>query len=110
MLYRMANDIRIRKCLFALITNNNDSYVILNINSRRDISGAVFSPEPGVNRTMEEEAFKLAIDQINNDTVNYPDFKLRGLIRFSDPNDDFDNIEQGEQLIIIVLVKLNGEA
>lgn len=64
-------------------------------------SGAVFSPEPGVNRTLEEEAFKLSIGQINNDTVNYPDFKLRGLIRFSDPNDDFDNIEQGKQLIII---------
>ena len=49
-----------------------------------------------MNTTMEEEAFKLAIDYINNDTVNYSDFKLRGLIRFSDPNDDFDNIEQGK--------------
>ncbi|XP_078376048.1 glutamate receptor ionotropic, kainate 2-like isoform X2 [Oculina patagonica] len=61
--------------------------------------GAVFSPEPGVNRTLEEEAFKLSIGQINNDTVNYPDFKLRGLIRFSDPNDDFDNIEQVNSLL-----------
>lgn len=65
----------------------------INYTIQRDISGAVFSQ----NRSMEAEAFRLAIDQINNDTVNYPDFKLRGLIRFSDPNDDFENIEKGEQ-------------
>ena len=63
----------------------------------RDISGAVFSPEPGANRTVEEEAFRLAIDQINDDNKNYPDIKLRGLVRFADPMDDFDNIEKGKE-------------
>lgn len=46
---------------------------------------------------MEEEAFRIALDHVNNDTVNYPEFKLRGLVRFSSPTDDFDNIEQGEE-------------
>lgn len=49
---------------------------------------------------MEEEAFRIALDHVNNDTVNYPEFKLRGLIRFSNPTDDFDNIEQGEESCI----------
>ena len=46
---------------------------------------------------MEEEAFKIALDHINNDALNYPEIKLRGLIEFSDPTDDFDNIEKGEE-------------
>lgn len=50
-----------------------------------------------MNRSMEEEAFTIAFDHINSDTVNYPEIKLRGLIRFSNPTDDFDNIEQGEE-------------
>jgi len=60
----------------------------------------MFSTERGINRTMEEEAFRIALDHVNNDTVNYPEFKLRGLIRFSNPTDDFDNIEQGEESCI----------
>lgn len=50
-----------------------------------------------MNRSMEEEAFTIALDHINSDPVNYPEIKLRGLIRFSNPTDDFDNIEQGEE-------------
>lgn len=50
-----------------------------------------------MNRTMEEEAFRIALDHVNNDTVNYPEIKLRGLIRFANSTDDFDNIEQGEK-------------
>lgn len=46
---------------------------------------------------MEEEAFRIALDHVNNDTVNYPEIKLRGLIRFANSTDDFDNIEQGEK-------------
>jgi len=61
--------------------------------------GAMFSTERGINRTMEEEAFRIALDHVNNDTVNYPEFKLRGLIRFSNPTDDFDNIEQVNSLL-----------
>ena len=57
----------------------------------------ILPPGDESNGTVEEEAFKLAIDQINADNVNYPDVKLRGLIRYSDPDDDFDNIEQGTQ-------------
>ena len=60
-----------------------------------DISGAIFSTELGMNRTMEEEAFRIALDHINNDTFNYPEIQLRGLTRLADPTDDFDNIEKG---------------
>jgi len=59
--------------------------------------GAVFSTELGKNSTMEEEAFRIALDHVNNDTFNYPEIKLRGLISFADSTDDFDNIEQGEK-------------
>ena len=59
------------------------------------ISGAVFSPDPGTNKSIEE-AFNLAIDHINADTINYPEIKLRGLIRYADPDDGFDNIEKGK--------------
>jgi len=61
--------------------------------------GVILSPGDESNGTVEEEAFKLAIDQINADNVNYPDVKLRGLIRYSDPDDDFDNIEQVNSLL-----------
>lgn len=61
--------------------------------------GAVFSTELGMNRTMEEEAFRIALDHVNNDTVNYPEIKLRGLIRFANSTDDFDNIEQVNSLL-----------
>ena len=48
-----------------------------------------------MNRTIEEEAFTIALNHINNDTSNYPEIRLRGLPRHADPTDDFDNIEQG---------------
>ena len=57
----------------------------------------MFSTELGMNRTVEEEAFRIALDHVNNDTFNYPEIKLRGLVRFADPTDNFDNIEQGEK-------------
>ena len=49
------------------------------------------------NISKEEEALKLAIEQVNEDTVNYPGIKLRSLIRYADPDIDFDNIEQGKE-------------
>lgn len=63
------------------------------------IIGAVFSTERGMNRTMEEEAFTIALNHINNDTSNYPEIRLRGLPRHADPTDDFDNIEQVNSLL-----------
>ena len=63
----------------------------------RIIPGAIFPPpNRGINGTVEEEAFKLAIAQINDDSTNYPGIELRGLVRYSDPTDDFDNIEKGK--------------
>ena len=49
------------------------------------------------NISKEEEALKLAIEQVNEDTGNYPGIKLRSLIRYADPDIDFDNIEQGKE-------------
>ena len=49
------------------------------------------------NISKEEEALKLAIEQVNEDTRNYPGIKLRSLIRYADPDIDFDNIEQGKE-------------
>ena len=51
---------------------------------------------------MEEEAFKLAIAQMNADSTNYPGMELRGLVRYSDPDDDFDNIEKGKNSSVCV--------
>lgn len=60
--------------------------------------GALLSPTRS-NISKEEEALKLAIEQVNEDTVNYPGIKLRSLIRYADPDRDFDNIEQVNDLL-----------
>ncbi|XP_015749283.1 PREDICTED: uncharacterized protein LOC107329066 [Acropora digitifera] len=60
--------------------------------------GALLSPTRS-NISKEEEALKLAIEQVNEDTVNYPGIKLRSLIRYADPDIDFDNIEQVNDLL-----------
>ena len=58
--------------------------------------GALLSPTRS-NISKEEEALKLAIEQVNEDTRNYPGIKLRSLIRYADPDIDFDNIEKGKE-------------
>ena len=47
----------------------------------------------------EEKAFKLAIEHVNADTKNYPGIELRWVIRYADPDNDFDNIARGKDLL-----------
>lgn len=47
----------------------------------------------------EEKAFKLAIEHVNADTKNYPGIELRWVIRYADPDNDFDNIDRVNDLL-----------